>query len=159
MTTEITHEFIKRLADKNNRDIDVDRFLHYLVVIGLCFTGDKSDVLVAEESTVRRIEDMLSPITVGNIVLVFNDGMYVVIDLGTKHSDGKHFRGMKVSMDNQGAWRIDTAVRSNIFEMRNTLHFATSKFDVKALNEYSYDRYIAYIKIAQLNEQLGALRG
>lgn len=159
MTTKITHDFIKRLASKNNRDVDVAHFLHYLVVVGLCFTDDKTDALVAEDSTIQRIEDMLRPITPGNIALVFNDGMYVVIDVKPAAApDGKHFRGMKVSLEN-GVWKIDTSTRSKVFEMRDVLNFAISKFDIQALNEYSYDRYIAYTKIAQLDEKIGALRG
>lgn len=160
MTTKITRDFIRHLADKNNRKIDTGHLLNYLVVVGLCFLDDKTNSIVAESSTIQRIEDMLSPIVAGNIALVFNDGTYVVLDTKpAANPDGKHFRGMKVSMDCNSDWRVDTTRRSKVLLTSNAVNFATSRFDIQALNEYSYDRYIAYTKIAQLDEKIGALRG
>lgn len=160
MDTKITYDYIKRLATKNNREVDVKHFLHYLSVVGLCTADEKTGDLVAEDSIVQRIGDMLNPITTGNIALVFNDGMYVVLDVKpAANPDGKHFRGMRVSMDQNGSWKVDTTTRSKVFSIQNALNFATSQFDIQALNEYSYDRYIAYTKIAQLDEKIEAMRG
>ena len=160
MLTKIDYDYVNRVARKNRRLVDINYFLHYLTIVGLCHFDKAQNALCAEDSVVERIEKMLDPIAAGNIVLVFHEGMFVVIDIKpAANPDGNHFRGIKVALDEHGSWRIDTSSRSKVFSVSNTLNFATSKFDVPLLNQYSYDRYVAFNQVARLNDQLRELRG
>lgn len=160
MTTKITYEFIKQLADELHREVNIGYIIDYLTRVGLCYMDKDTSDLMAADSAVERIKSLLSPIAMGDIVLVFNKGTYVVIDTNpTAYPDGKHFRGIRVLLNAYGDWQIDVATRSEVFPTCEAICFATSKFDIKAVNEYCYDRYAAFNKIAELNDKLHALRG
>lgn len=105
----------------------------------------------------NKTKKLISPISDGDLAWVYDLGFVLVIDTHPRvNNDGHHCRVIKVTMSDNGHYRIDSKCRSRITVDENMLRIRSTSFDLKQINKLTYERYKLFIRLAELNDALDA---
>ena len=159
MCTSITsNEFRKKVASASGNKTDLVTL--YLKTVGAVSDGNDGKInLVTDIDIIDRSKKLVAKINDGDLAWVFNQGFVVVLDTHPRaNNDGHHCRVIKVKMNEDGKYSIDSTERTVVVSDADLLRIRHTSFDLQAVNDLTQERYKLYIRLAELNEQIEAIR-
>lgn len=133
----------------------VESVLEYITMAGFCSEGEFDDY---RSNLAEKLDFLLGRIQIGDIIYTQQGLFLVTDDKPQADPDKKHFRALKVKVDQAGHYTICSEQRSSIFRVEDAFRIKKSSFDMKRVEKCSYERYLAYKKISEINEELKNLR-
>ena len=132
----------------------------YLKTVGALSEANNGKInLVTNIDVVDRTKKLVMKIKDGDLAWVFDQGFVVVIDTHPRvDNDGHHCRVIKVKMNDDGVYSIDSSTRSNVVRDDTMLRIRSTNFDLRKLEELTYERYNLFARLAELNAQIEAIR-
>lgn len=143
-----------RLAKDKDRNLIFD----YLRSIG-CVINNRDGKLAVDDEWNEKLKFMTSEIQTGDIIWTVSEGMTLVIDARPAvNNDGKHYRVLKLEIKDDGSYSIVGDRRSMIIDDRSAIRIRTTTFDMKRIDYLSYERYLAYKRIGEINDELAKMK-
>lgn len=151
--SDFRNEVIKLARGKNHNTI-----FDYLRTAGL-ITNDRNGILSIDENCMDKVKFFTSEVQTGDITWNAMHGLLLIIDTRpAENNDGHHYRALKVKMTTDGEYQIIGEERSIVVNESETFRMKQSSFDIPAIDKLSYERYLAFTKIAKINAQLNDMK-
>lgn len=143
---------------KLTKDKDRNLIFDYLRSIG-CVINNRDGKLAVDDEWMDKLKFMTSEIHAGDIIWTVVEGLTLVIDTHPSiNNDGKHYRVLKITIKDDGSYGIVGDHRSMIVDDHSAIRIRTTEFDMERIDCLSYERFLAYKRIGEINEELSKMK-
>lgn len=154
MCKQITAVDFRNSVIELAKNKDHNTIFDYLRTTGMVI-NDRNGLLTIDDDCMNKVKFFTSKIEIGDAVWNAMCGIMLVVDTHPAvNNDGNHYRALFLSTDLDGHFKIDGSKRSAIITDALCFKIAHTSFDMKLVEKLSYERYLAYSRIAEINDQL-----
>lgn len=150
-------EFRTKVIELSNGK-DRNTIFEYLRTTGMVVTGRNGTVTI-DSKCLEKVKFFASTVEEGDVIWNKTHGMLLIVDKHpSTNNDGKHYRALKVEPCFDGSFKIIGSERSVVIDDAESFRVRHTSFDIQKIKELSNERYLAYTKIAQINNTLNEMK-